>query len=65
MTNCTTETLSGVTYYTTTNDRGNTTMVFTMHGDTFVQTNRSPAKYVGDIKRLSKDAKSLLAIMEA
>lgn len=65
MINVTTETLDGVTYLTTTNARGNTTMVYRMFGTTFVQTNRSPAQALQDIAKPSKDAKALVAILEA
>ena len=61
----TTETLSGITYYTTVNARGTSTMIFESFGTMFVQVNRSPAKALEDIKKPSKDVKNLLSVMEA
>jgi len=61
----TVETIDGDKYFTTVNSRGNQTMVFRMCGDVFVQTNSTPPKAVADSKRLSKDAKALIEILEA
>ena len=60
-----TETLSGITYYTTTNKRGTTTTIFEMVGTVFVMVNRSPAKALEDIKKQSKQVQNLLAVFEA
>lgn len=47
-------------YYSTTDSRGNTTMVFVWDGQMYVQTNNSPARCIEDVKRLSKTAKALV-----
>ena len=54
------EIIDGTTYLTTTNARGNTTMLFESFGEIFIQTNRSPAKALVDIAKPSACAKSLL-----
>lgn len=59
------EILSGVSYYEAEDQRGNVTTVWTHNGNTFVMTNRSPAKLLTEVKRLSKTAKALIDYMAA
>ena len=61
----TTTTLDGVTYYEAQDARGNVTTVFEMCGTVFVQTNRTPAKALEDVKNLSKTAAALVDIFNA
>lgn len=63
MFNFTKETLDGITYFTTVNARGTSTMIFKMNDEIFVQVNRSPAKALCDIKKPSQDVKNLLTVM--
>lgn len=52
-------------YYTAQDAKGNTTMVFVWDGQMYVQTNKSPARCVEDVKRLSKTAKALIEYVSA
>lgn len=54
------EIIDGTTYLTTTNSRGNTTMLFESFGEIFIQVNRSPAKALVDIAKPSACTKNLL-----
>jgi hypothetical protein len=64
MTNFKTEILDGTTFYSTENARGNVTTVWSWgENETYVQVNSSQAKFLGDIKKPSKEVKNLIAIM--
>jgi hypothetical protein len=59
------ETLDNTNYFSTTNARGTVTTMFKMGCTVFVQVNRSPAKAIQDIAKLSKDVKNLISVFEA
>lgn len=59
------ESLGGINYFTTTDARGNDTMLFKMNGHVFVQTNRSPAKLLKDVAKKTKAVQNLLTVFEA
>ena len=52
-------------YYSTTDSRGNTTIVFVWDGQMYVQTNNSSPHCIEDVKRLSKTAKTLVEYVSA
>lgn len=57
------EVLSDITYYSHTNSRGNTTTIFTMMGTTFVMVNKSPVTALVDLKKISKQVKTILVFI--
>ena len=56
------ETLSGVTYYSTFDAKGNCTTMFDMSGETFVMVNKSPARALCDIRKKSGSVKFLESV---
>lgn len=64
MLNVNVEIIDNNKYYSTTDSRGNTTMVFVWNGQMYVQTNNAPARCIEDVKHLSKTAKALIEYVE-
>ena len=64
MLNVNIETIENNKYYSATDARGNTTMVFVWGGQMYLQTGKSPARCIEGVKRISKLAAELIEFVK-